>query len=107
MPRIRGGYGAPHQRGGGSGDPQERPKFDLSKMIQIALYTALWGQILSFWPFWTSHWAQEGHCCSTWAIYDLGVGFFPPLDTDVRFWDFQDVTGVRIWVFANSMDVRK
>ena len=28
----------------------------------------------------------------------LGVGFFPspPLDTDVRFWGFQDVVGVRI-----------
>ena len=55
----------------GSVDPQDRPKFDLSKMVQNPLKTAPWGQILSFWPFWTSHWAPEGHCCSTWAIYDL------------------------------------
>ena len=79
-----GGSGAPHQRGGmlrrtrggvccpapeggmvprtrgggGSEDPQDRPKFDLSKMVQNALETAPWGQILSFWPFWTSHWAR-------------------------------------------------
>ena len=80
MRRTRGGgSGAPHQMGGvwcphqrgGSGDPQYRPKFDLSKMVQNALKTAPWGQLLSFWPFWTSHWAPEGHCCSTWAIYDL------------------------------------
>ena len=42
-----------------SGGPQDRPKLELSKMVQNALYTAPWGKILSFWPFWTSHWAQR------------------------------------------------
>ena len=37
-------------------------------------------------------------------------GFFfpsPPLDTDIRFWGFQEVAGVRIGGFTNPTDVRK
>ena len=38
-------------------------------MGQNALYTAPWGQILSFWPFWTSHWAPKGHFGVIWRLW--------------------------------------
>ena len=50
--RTRGGSDTAHQLGGGlvrriveggSVDPQDRPKCDLSKMVQNALKTAPWG----------------------------------------------------------------
>ena len=52
----------------------------------------------SFWAFWGPFGARRE------VFYFI---FSPPPDTDVRIWGFQDVAGVRIFVFTNPTDVRK